>query len=74
MTSSTNSRKLVVDTCVLCTAGDVETPMSRGKSCWMFLDSLVNSEHKAVLSEDLEEEWNNSITESLIHASTWRID
>ncbi len=70
----------MVDTCILTTASDACELGSLSDSCWLFLELLIQSIHKAVLSKDLEKQWNESITyttkggvtKHLIHASTWR--
>lgn len=60
-----------MDTCILCTASDTVALGSIGDSCWFFLELLIQSIHKAVLSKELEEQWDESFSYT-IHASTWR--
>jgi hypothetical protein len=56
MASKLPSRQLVVDACVLRSAGDTEHPVS--SKCRQTLNNILSICHHAVLNEKLRAEWN----------------
>jgi DNA-binding GntR family transcriptional regulator len=57
--STKNSKLLVIDACVLTSSGDENATFPTSKHCHQFLQNVLEICHRAVLTRDLETEWNN---------------
>lgn len=57
--STKNSKLLVIDTCVLTSSGDENATFPTSKHCHQFLQNVLKICHRAVLTKDLEAEWDN---------------
>lgn len=54
-----NSKLLVIDASVLKASGDENATYPTSKHCHQFLQNVLEICHRAVLTRDLETEWNN---------------
>ncbi|PZU93156.1 MAG: hypothetical protein DCE90_17045 [Pseudanabaena sp.] len=57
--STKNSKLLVIDASVLKASGDENASYPTSKHCYQFLQNVLRICHRAVLTRDLEKEWNN---------------
>jgi hypothetical protein len=67
--STKNSKLLVIDASVLRASGDKDATHPTSKNCHQFLQNVLDICHRAVLTRDLEIEWNKHNSR---FAQAWR--